>query len=97
MARICLRDSRLWFLPAIILSLLLEFAAPGAAQQREPGYHWGWHETPKTDRQEQKETRQREAYDNYKLKVEKMNLGRVKNGLEPRPIVTFEEWKKGMR
>jgi hypothetical protein len=67
---------------------------PGAEQQREPGYHWGWHDLLKTNRQEQKETRQKETYNNYKLKKEKMNLERVKNGLEPRPIATFEEWKQ---
>jgi hypothetical protein len=96
MPRICLRNSRLWSLPLIILSLLLEFAAPAAAQQ--PGYHYGWHGAAvPINRQEKKNAHQKEAYEKYKLKKEKMNLEREKNGLAPRPIATFEEWKNGMR
>jgi hypothetical protein len=95
MPRIRLRDSRLWSLPLLILALLLQFAAAAAAQQ--PGYHYGWHGAPAMNRQEQKNTSQKEAYDKYKLKKEQANLEREKKGLEPRPIVTFEEWKQGMR
>jgi hypothetical protein len=94
MPRICLRDSRLWSLPLIILALLMGFAAPAAAQQS--GYHLGWHGAAE-NRQGQKNTHQKEAYEKYKLRKEKMNLEREKNGLAPRPVVTFEEWKQGMR
>jgi cytochrome c-type biogenesis protein CcmH/NrfF len=93
MPRICLRNSRLWFLPLIILSLLLGFAAPAVAQYRK-----GWHgATEPMNRQEQKNTQQKEAYEKYKLKKEQMNQEREKNGLAPSPIVTFEQWKQGMR
>jgi hypothetical protein len=93
MPRICLRDSRLWSLPLLILALLLQFAAPAAAQ-----YHQGWHRNPDSkEYQEQNYTSQKEAYEKYKLKKEQMNLEREKKGLEPRPIATFEEWKRGIR
>jgi hypothetical protein len=92
MPRICLRDSYLWFLPLIILSLLLEFAAPAAAQ-----YKKGWHGPTAINKQEQENTSKKEAYDKYRLKKEQVNLERKKNGLEPRPIATFEEWKQGKR
>jgi hypothetical protein len=93
MPRICLRDSYLWLLPLIILSLLLGYAAPAAAQ-----YKKGWHgPSIMKDQQEQENTQQKEAYEKYKLKKEQMNQERQKNGLEPKPIVPFEEWKKGMR
>jgi hypothetical protein len=49
------------------------------------------------NRQEQKNTQQKEAYEKYKLKKEQMNQEREKNGLAPSPIVTFEQWKQGMR
>ena len=91
--RSCLRNSRLWFLPLIILSLLLGFAAPAAAQYQK-GKRGA---TKPINSHEQKDTHQKEAYANYKLKKEQMNLERQKNGLEPKPIATFEEWKKGVR
>jgi hypothetical protein len=94
--RTCLRDSLLWFLPLIILSLLLEFAAPAAAQMH--GYRYGGEKSGLTQKsQEQENTSQKEAYDKYRLKMEQANLERKKNGLEPRPIATFEEWKQGKR
>jgi hypothetical protein len=96
MPRICLRYSHLWFLPLIILSLLLEFATPAAAQMH--GYRYGGQKSGLTQKsQEQENTSQQEAYEKYKLKKEKTNLKRQKNGLEPRPIATFEEWKQGKR
>jgi hypothetical protein len=94
--RTCLRDSLLWFLPLIILSLLLEFAPPAAAQMH--GYRYGGEKSGLTQKsQEPENTSQKEAYDKYRLKREQVNLERKKNGLEPRPIVTFEEWKQGKR
>ena len=94
--RISLKDSYLWFLPLIILSLLLGFAAPTAAQMH--GYRYGTKKSGLTqDSPEQKNASQQEAYDKYKLKKEQMNLERKKNGLEPKPIATFEEWQKGVR
>ncbi len=92
MARNCLKDSYLWLLPLLILSLLPEFAAPAAAQ-----YKQGWHGPTAINKQEQENTSQKEAYDKYRLKMVQVNLERKKNGLEPRPIATFEEWKQGKR
>jgi hypothetical protein len=94
--RISMKDSYVWFLPLIILSLLLGFAAPAAAQMH--GWRYGSKKSGLTqDSPEQKNTSQQKAYDNYKLKKEKMNLERQKNGLEPKPVATFEEWQKGVR
>jgi hypothetical protein len=94
--RISLKGSYLWFLPLIILSLLLGFAAPTAAQMH--GYRYGGKKSGLTqDSPEQKNTSQQEAYDKYKVNKEKMNLERQKNGLEPKPVATFEEWKQGKR
>jgi hypothetical protein len=44
-----------------------------------------------------KNTEQKQAYDNYKMEMEKMNLEREKNHLEPRQIATFDEWNNGKR
>ncbi len=96
MPRICFRYSHLWFLPLIILSLLLEFAMPAAAQMH--GYRYGGEKSGLTQKsQGQENTSQKEAYDKYRLKMEQGNLERKKYGLEPRPIATFEEWKQGKR
>jgi hypothetical protein len=94
--RISLKGSYVWFLPLIILSLLLTFAAPAAAQMH--GWRYGTKKSGLTqDSPEQKNTSQQKAYDNYKANKEKMNLERQKNGLEPKPVATFEEWKQGKR
>lgn len=36
------------------------------------------------------------AYTEYAISMEKINLEREKSGLKPRPILTKEEWMKGM-
>jgi len=33
-----------------------------------------------------------EAYNQYKIEMEKINLEREKAGLKPKPVMTFEEW-----
>ncbi len=33
-----------------------------------------------------------EAYNQYKIEMEKVNLEREKAGLEPKSVMTFEEW-----
>jgi hypothetical protein len=91
MLRIWMKYSWLWFLPLIILALLLEFAAPAAAQMH--GYRYGGEKSGLT----QKSQEHQKAYDKYRLKMEQANLERKKDGLEPRPIATFEEWKQGKR
>jgi hypothetical protein len=39
--------------------------------------------------------KQKEAYANYRNEMEKINLEREKEGLETKPILTYDEWKKG--
>lgn len=39
-----------------------------------------------------KNTEQKEAYDKYKLEMEKLNIERQKAKMEPLPIKTFDEW-----
>jgi len=41
-----------------------------------------------------KNTEQKKAYDDYKLEMEKINIERVKAGMETLPIKSFEEWSK---
>lgn len=91
LSRSCLRNSCLWFLPLIILSLLLGFAAPAVAQYKKGA------RGATMNRPEQKNTTQKDAYEKYKLNKEQMNREREKNGLAPSPIVTFEQWQQGMR
>ena len=39
--------------------------------------------------------KQKEAYGKYRTDMEKLNFEREKSGLEPRPIMTYEEWAEG--
>ncbi|MCX8157591.1 MAG: hypothetical protein N3J91_14285 [Verrucomicrobiae bacterium] len=36
----------------------------------------------------------RKHYLDYRTEAERINMEREKNGLPPRPILTYEEWKK---
>lgn len=41
--------------------------------------------------------KQREAYTEYRNETERINLEREQSGLEPRPIMTFDEWMDGSK
>ena len=41
--------------------------------------------------------KQRDAYANYRIEMEKLNLEREKSGLEIQPIMTYEEWAEGTK
>lgn len=40
-------------------------------------------------------SKQQAAYGEYRTSMEKINLEREKAGLEAKPILTFDEWRKG--
>ena len=40
-------------------------------------------------------SKQQAAYGEYRTSMEKINLEREKAGLETKPILTFDEWRKG--
>ena len=38
------------------------------------------------------QTKEKESYGAYRIEMEKLNLEREKAGLEPRPMMSYEEW-----
>ena len=40
-------------------------------------------------------SKQKKVYQEYVVAMEQLNLEREKSGLEVRPILSYEEWKKG--
>lgn len=45
-----------------------------------------------TAKKEQVRVKYAEAYNQYKIEMEKVNLEREKAGLQPRPIIEYAEW-----
>jgi hypothetical protein len=60
--------------------LALTAFAPGCAAMA--------YQTRKADR----EARERQAYSEYRVDMERINAERERTGLPPRPILTYDEW-----